>query len=44
MKSANQFDVRSMPERVRKIGDPWPGYFDVRQSVTKAMMRAVDAG
>jgi bifunctional non-homologous end joining protein LigD len=44
VKSANQFDVRSMPERARKVGDPWPGYFDTKQSITKAMMRAVDAG
>jgi hypothetical protein len=33
-----------MPERARKVSDPWKGYFDVKQSITKAMMKAVDAG
>ena len=27
----------------KKIGDPWKGYFDVRQSITKAMMKKVGA-
>jgi bifunctional non-homologous end joining protein LigD len=44
VKAANVFDVRSMPERARKVSDPWKGYFDVKQSITKAMMKAVDAG
>jgi bifunctional non-homologous end joining protein LigD len=44
VEAANIFDVRSMPERARKVGDPWKGYFDVKQSITKAMMKAVDAG
>ena len=34
---------QNMPERAQKVGDPWPGYFDVRQSITKAMMKAVNA-
>ena len=34
---------QTMPERARKIGDPWHGYFDVKQSITKAMLKAVGA-
>ena len=41
--AANIFTVENMPERARKVGDPWPGYFDVRQSITKALMKAVNA-
>ncbi|HEX9905474.1 MAG TPA: DNA ligase D [Propylenella sp.] len=41
--AANAFSVTSMPDRVRAAGDPWPGYFDVRQSITKAMLQAVNA-
>ena len=33
---ANIFTVENMAERVRKVGDPWPGYFDVRQSITES--------
>jgi bifunctional non-homologous end joining protein LigD len=35
------FDLRTMPERVRAGPDPWAGYGDVRQSITKRMMAAV---
>ncbi len=41
--AANVFTVRDMPERMRKAGDPWPGYFDVRQSITTRLMNAVNA-
>ncbi len=41
--AANVFTVRAIPERLRRIGDPWAGYFDVRQSITKAMLNAVKA-
>ncbi len=41
--AANVFTVKTMPERARKVGNPWPGYFDVRQSVTKALIKAVNA-
>jgi DNA primase len=37
------FTVQNMPERIKKVGDPWPGYFEVRQSITKALMKAVNA-
>jgi bifunctional non-homologous end joining protein LigD len=40
---ANIFTIRTMPERARSIGDPWEGYFETKQSITKAMMRAVKA-
>ena len=43
VKAANMFTVKNMAERMRKVGDPWPGYFDVRQSITKALMKAVNA-
>jgi bifunctional non-homologous end joining protein LigD len=41
--AANIFTVETMPERVRKKRDPWKGYFDVKQSITKTMMKAVGA-
>jgi bifunctional non-homologous end joining protein LigD len=41
--AANIFTVSSMPERVKKIGDPWRGYFEVKQSITRTMMKAVGA-
>jgi bifunctional non-homologous end joining protein LigD len=40
--AANIYNVRNMAERARKVGDPWEGYFDVRQSITKAMLKAMD--
>jgi bifunctional non-homologous end joining protein LigD len=42
--AANLFTARIMRERASKVGDPWADYFDTRQSLTKAMMRAVGAG
>jgi bifunctional non-homologous end joining protein LigD len=42
VKAANIFDVTTMPARVKKVGDPWPDYFKVKQSITKAMLKAVD--
>ena len=41
---ANIFTVATMPERARQVGDPWEGYFETKQSITKAMMKAVGAG
>jgi bifunctional non-homologous end joining protein LigD len=41
--AANVFTVKTMPERAKKVGDPWKGYFKVKQSITKAMMKAVGA-
>ena len=41
--AANAFTVKSMPERARGIGDPWAGYSDVAQSITKKMLQAVGA-
>ena len=43
VKAAGAFTVRTMPERAQKRGDPWQGYFNVRQSITKKMMTAVGA-
>ena len=40
---ANIYTVQSMPERARKVGDPWPGYFDIRQSITRRLLKAVNA-
>jgi bifunctional non-homologous end joining protein LigD len=40
--AANMFTVENMPERMRTAGDPWPGYFDVRQSITKALKKKVN--
>ncbi len=41
--AANAFTVKSMPERARKIGDPWAGYSSVAQSLTRKMQEAVGA-
>jgi DNA primase len=40
---ANVFTLSTMPKRIRGVGDPWAGYFDVRQSVTKTLIKAVNA-
>lgn len=40
---ANIYTVETMAERARKVGDPWPGYFDVRQSITQKLLKAVNA-
>ena len=42
--SSKSFTVRTMPARARKVGNPWADYFDVAQSLTKAMLKSVDAG
>lgn len=38
---ANRFTVKTLAERLRRNADPWAGYFDVRQSMTKAMLKKV---
>jgi len=40
--AANGVTVKMMPERVLSVGDPWAGYFDVAQSITKKMLQAVE--
>ncbi|MGV8853126.1 MAG: DNA ligase D [Devosia sp.] len=40
--AANQFSLATAARRA-KDPDPWTGYFDVRQSITKAMLKAVGA-
>jgi bifunctional non-homologous end joining protein LigD len=40
-KAANTHTIKTMPQRAKKVGDPWPDYFKVRQILTKAMMKAV---
>jgi bifunctional non-homologous end joining protein LigD len=40
----DHFNVRNVPERLAKLKkDPWAGFFDVRQSITKAMVKKVAA-
>ena len=40
----DHFNVRNLPERLSKMKkDPWAGFFDVRQSITKAMIKKVAA-
>ncbi len=41
VKAANQFTLADAAERAKKP-DPWKGYFDTTQSITKAMWSAVD--
>lgn len=43
VKAANVFTAKSMPGRAEATGDPWPGYFELRQSLTGAMAKAVGA-
>jgi bifunctional non-homologous end joining protein LigD len=38
------FNVRNVPERLAKLRkDPWADFFDVKQSITKALMKKVGA-
>ncbi|HEY0338932.1 MAG TPA: DNA ligase D, partial [Burkholderiales bacterium] len=38
------FNVKNVPQRLKTLKkDPWSGFFDVRQAVTKAMMKKVGA-
>ena len=38
-----QFNVRTVPERLRTIKhDPWKGFFDIRQAITKAMQTQIE--
>ena len=39
-KSADMFDVKTMTRRAKKLKDPWPGFFKLRQTLTDAMLRA----
>jgi bifunctional non-homologous end joining protein LigD len=40
----DHFNVKNVPQRLRALKkDPWAGFFDVRQSITKAMMKKVGA-
>jgi bifunctional non-homologous end joining protein LigD len=41
IKAANQFTLAGAAERAKKP-DPWKGYFDTTQAITKAMWSAVD--
>jgi bifunctional non-homologous end joining protein LigD len=41
--AANGVTVKTMPERARRRGDPWAGYFDIVQSITRKMLQAVEA-
>ena len=38
------FNVKNIPERLERLEtDPWAGFFEVRQSITKEMMKKVGA-
>ncbi len=37
-------NVATVPARIQEMGDPWDGFFDVRQSVTKDMERRLGMG
>jgi bifunctional non-homologous end joining protein LigD len=38
-KSADMFDVKKMTQRAKKLKDPWPGFFKLRQTLTDAMLK-----
>ena len=41
---AEWYTVANMPRRLAKLSkDPWEGFFDVRQSITQAMFKSLDA-
>lgn len=41
LEAPDRFTIRSVPDRLRKAHrDPWEGFFDVRQSITRAMREA----
>ena len=40
-RKAPVFTIRDVPDRVREIGDPWQGFDEVRQSITKAALAAL---
>ena len=40
IQAANQFDLASAAERA-KLPDPWKGYFDTKQTISKAMLGKV---
>jgi bifunctional non-homologous end joining protein LigD len=38
-----QFNTRTVPARLEKLkSDPWPGFFESRQTITKAMLEQVE--
>jgi bifunctional non-homologous end joining protein LigD len=42
IKAANAFDIETVAARAKEP-DPWKGYFDVKQSITKTMLKKVGA-
>ncbi|WP_370642351.1 DNA ligase D [Afifella sp. H1R] len=43
VKAANAYTVENLPKRLKALrGDPWDEYQSVRQSITKAAMKAVE--
>jgi len=44
IETAAQFDVHGVRSRIARLGtDPWKDYFEVRQSLTKSMLRGASA-
>ena len=40
----DHFNLRNVPKRLKSMKrDPWADYFDVKQSITKALMKKVGA-
>jgi len=41
--SADRWNVRTLPRRLASLkSDPWDGYFETRQSLTKQVLAAVE--
>lgn len=39
---AGAFQVRTIPQRLADTTDPWSGFFEVRQAITRSRRRALD--
>lgn len=38
---SDTFNIKNLPERIKKIKDPWKGYAEVRQKITPEAKRAI---
>ncbi|MBI5492490.1 MAG: DNA ligase D [Deltaproteobacteria bacterium] len=41
---SDSFNIKNLPERIKKIKDPWKGYIDAHQTITPEAKRAIGLG